>query len=325
MRLYTMAEVISSIWENIPPILMGVLLDLVNHEKAGFSLDSIYISMGVVTVAVGGVLAMFFCLRTKERVTQASQEHVSYREGLRIILHNKPLLLIMITDFFGFFAADTWEHYYYIDVLGSATLRNLVRLPGGPLSFLSYTYINKVRERFPIKTLWIFGSHIKDLFSLLTFIVGSVGGLYQNVGLMAGLLMVRNLAYMGTLSVKKIIPREVMLDALEYAEWKNGYRSEGTILAAKSMVKKIVANVVNSMTTLIMKRTGYSLNAGFGRQSQRAKYALFAMSMGIPAATGIMAMIPKLFYDLTGEKRTRMYEELAEMRKARQVQYDYVL
>ena len=52
-----------------------------------------------------------------------------------------------------------------------------------------------------------------------------------------------------------------------------------------------------------MQATGYSLSAGYGQQSRRAKYALFAMSMGIPAASGFLSMIPKLFYDLTGEKR----------------------
>ena len=35
-------------------------------------------------------------------------------------------------------------------------------------------------------------------------------------------------------------------------------------------------------------------------------------------------MIPKFFYDLTGEKRERMYRELAEMRKVRQAEYDVI-
>jgi Na+/melibiose symporter-like transporter len=321
VRLYTVAEVVSSIWESVPGILMGALVDLVAHEKVNFSMDSAYVIMGVFTVAVGGALSLFFCFYAKERITQ-TREKFNYREGLRVILHNKPLLILLVSDFVGGFSAETWEYYYYRDVLGAVSLRNLVRLPGGPLSFLSYTYINKARGRYPIKWLWIFGQHAKDLCSLAIFAAGSLGGIYDKVVPMVAMLMIRNLIYMGSLSIVKIIPREIMLDAMEYAEWKTGLRAEGTIQATRGMVGKIVRNIVNSMTTLILKGVGYSLSAAYGQQSRRTKYALFAMSLGIPGAAGMLSMAPKLFYDLTGEKRERMYRELVEMRKVRQAQYD---
>ena len=321
VRMYTLAEVISSLWESFPGIIMGALIDLVNHNVVKFPMDTAYISMGTFTMVTAGALALFFCLKARERITQ-TLEHFNYREGLRALLHNKPLMILLICDFFGGFSAETWEHNYYIDVLGSATLRNIVRLPGMPLSLLSYTFLGKLRERFSVKTLWIAGSHGKDVFSLLVFALGSVGGLYTKTVPMVILLMIRNLFYMGILSVVKIIPKEITLDALEYAEWNTGFRSEGTILATKSMIGKITRNILNSLTTLIMKQTGYSLEAGFGQQSDRAKYATFAMSFGLPALMGLLSMIPKLFYDLTGEKRARMYAELTEMRKVRQAAYD---
>ena len=323
VRLYTMAELFSAIWESIPSVLMGLLIDLVDHDVVKFSMDSAYISMGVFTMVVSGILSLFFCFYAKERITQ-TREKFNFREGMRIILHNKPLLILLLSDFFGGFSAETWEHYYYKDVLGAASLRNIVRLPGMPFSFLSYTYLSKARGRFPIKALWIFGSHVKDLFSIAIFAIGSLGGIYNKVAPMVGMLMLRNLAYMGSLSIIKIIPKEIMLDSLEYAEWNTGVRAEGTIQATKGMVGKVVRNIVNSLTTLIMQATGYSLNAGFGQQSAKAKYAMFAMGIGIPGAAGLLSLVPKLFYDLTGEKRERMYRELAEMRKVRQTQYDII-
>jgi len=324
VRLYTVAEVVSSIWENIPGVLMAVLVDLAAHGIGKLSMDSVYTSMGVFTVATGGALSLLFCFYAKERITQ-SREKFNYREGLRVILHNKPLLILLISDFFGgFSSAETWERYYYRDVLGALTLRDLVRLPGGPLSFLSYTYLSKARGRYPIKWLWIFGQHAKDVCSLVIFAVGSLGGIYGKVVPMVAMLMVRNLIYMGSLSIVKIIPREIMLDALEYAEWNTGMRAEGTIQATKGMVAKVVGNIVRAMTTMILQAFGYNMNAAFGKQSQRTKYALFGMAIGIPGAAGMLSMIPKLFYDLTGEKRQRMYEELAQLRKIRQAQYDVI-
>ena len=323
VKLYTVAEVVSAIWESLPEIIMGLLIDMVNHNKVNYSMDTAYVSMGVFTMVTAGVLSLFLVLYTKERIPQ-SVEKYSYREGMRAILRNKPLFILLLVDFFGGFSAETWEHNYYIDVLGAASLRNVVRIPGAPLSFLSYTYINKVRARYPIKGLWIFGQHSKDLCSLIVFAVGSLTGIYDKAVPMVILLMLRNFVYMGSLSIIKIIPREIALDALEYAEWNTGVRTEGTIQATRSMVGKLVRNVINSLTTLIMKVTGYSLEAGFGGQSRRAKYALFAMSFAIPAVMSVFSLVPKLFYDLTGEKRARMYAELKEMRKIRQAEYDNI-
>ncbi len=46
------------------------------------------------------------------------------------------------------------------------------------------------------------------------------------------------------------------------------------------------------------------------------------MSMLMPAATGLLGIIPKLFYDLSGDKRRRMYEELAKMRLEKMNAYE---
>jgi len=327
VRLYTRAEVIGAIWESIPEFLMGFLYDMYKDDPA--KLKTTFGVMGSATVIVGGILGLFFCLYGRERISQAVEKH-NYREGIKTILTNRPLRIALLSEIFGGFSAETWEFIYYPEVLGSITLRNVIRLPGAPLSFLSYTYIAKARERFSIKTLWIVGSHLKDWCSLAIFIVGSFGGIYKKaparLGLgtflspMALLLMVRNLLYMGTLSLNKIPPREILLDSIDYAEWKNGFRTEGLTIATRAMISKIVRNVINSLTPMILRLTGYVPNALV--QTDRAKYAIFAMSFGATAFMGMLAMIPKLFYDLTGEKRAQMFEELKEIRRLRQLEYD---
>jgi len=327
VRLYTRAEVIGAIWESVPEFLMGFLYDMAKDDPA--RLKTTFGVMGSATVIVGGVLGLFFCLFGRERISQAVEKH-NYREGIKTILTNRPLRVMLISEIFGGFSAETWEFIYYPEVLGSITLRNVIRLPGAPLSFLSYAYFGKLRERMSIKTLWIVGSHLKDWCSLVIFIIGSFGKIYMKapsrLGLgtflspMALLLMLRNLLYMGTLSVNKIPPREILLDSIDYAEWKNGFRTEGLTIATKNMLSKLVRNIINSLTSLLLKLTGYVPNAL--AQTDRAKYAIFAMAFGFTAFMGMLGMIPKLFYDLTGEKRARMYEELKEIRRLRQIEYD---
>ncbi|HOJ35388.1 MAG TPA: MFS transporter [Clostridiales bacterium] len=326
VRLYTTAEVVSGLWESFPQIIMGALIDLVNHKKIKMTMDNAFIGMGTFCTISGGILALFFSIYSTERIAQSRERH-NYKEGFRTIINNKPMLIILVSDLISKFPVGVWEHNYFIDVLGSSSLRNVIIIPGAPLSILSYTYINQVRARFSTKSLWIFGQHLKDVITLGIFVIGSMRGIgpkgiYQNRLIMTVLLMVRDIFYKGTLSINKILPREILTDALDYCEWKFGYRTEGVTLATKSMAYKLFRNVTNSFNSAIMKKAGYSLDAGFGKQSEKTKYFLFAMSMLMPAATGLLGIIPKLFYDLSGDKRRRMYEELAKMRLEKMNAYE---
>ena len=326
-KLYTQAEVISAIWESIPEVTMGLLIDLVNKKVVSFSLQSVFVGMGLICTLVAGVLGVFFFFVGKERITASSHER-SYKEGIRSILNNRPMLMIMLSEIAGTFnmsGGAAGEQNYFIDVLGSASLRNIVTIPGIPLSFFSYTYYSKLRERTSIKTLWIVGRHIKDIFTLLIFAVGSIGGktngLYKKIGVMLPAFMLRDMVYKGTLSLNKVPAKEILTDALDYCEWKNGFRSEGITLTTKGMIVKVFNNITGSMNTAILKRVGYSINAGYGNQSDSTKFALFAICMLMPAFADLLSIIPKLFYDLHGEKRDRMYEELTEMRALKRQDY----
>ena len=56
--------------------------------------------------------------------------------------------------------------------------------------------------------------------------------------------------------------------------------------------------------------------AGYGNQTERTEYLLFMMCTLLPTVTSVFGLIPKFFYDLSGEKKERMYRELAERRKS---------
>lgn len=106
----------------------------------------------------------------------------------------------------------------------------------------------------------------------------------------------------------------MMVEALDYCEWKNGFRTEGTTLAAKGIVKKVSGVLMGPLKNLIMIKIGYSLKAGFGQQTERTKYLLFLGCTLLPGLTGLLTNIPKFFYKGDIKTRERMYEELALVR-----------
>ena len=66
----------------------------------------------------------------------------------------------------------------------------------------------------------------------------------------------------------------------------------------------------------ILASIGYKEGAGFGKQTEKTEYYLFMMCTFLPTVTGILGLIPKFFYDLSGEKKERMYRELTERRQS---------
>ena len=116
--------------------------------------------------------------------------------------------------------------------------------------------------------------------------------------------------------IRSVIPEEMRNESIDYGEWKNGYRNEGLTGVAKELPRKLINTFGNTIKTAILRRVGYVEGAGFGGQSEKTEYSLFWMCTILPVVTGIISIVPKLFYDLNGEKKERMYAELFERREA---------
>ena len=318
MGILTKSEVFSSFYENIPEFVLAVLIDMVNHDVIQLSLRSVFVSIGVFTTLVSGVFAMYCFLTTKERVQQSVQRP-DIKQGFLTIVRSKPLRIIMISDLLNVLTISTGMDNYYLDVLGSLLIKTLINLPSTPAYYLSYSYLAWSRKKFATKYLWIFGTHIGHVLSLVVFVLGSIGGSgpggwFRSIKYMVPILMVKETVRQLTSGMKKILPREILNEALDYAEWENGYRTEGMTIAAKNMITKIVTNTNSTFTTLILKKIGYNLSAGFGGQSDRTKYLMFIMATLVPSITGLISMFPKFFYSVNRENRERMYAELSVRR-----------
>ena len=114
--------------------------------------------------------------------------------------------------------------------------------------------------------------------------------------------------------IRKVIKAELYNEAMDYCEWKNGYRVEATIGVARNLIAKVQNIVMNSAKSLILNAIGYKQGIAIGTQSDKTKWWLFALCTGIPQITGILAVIPKFLYPLSGNLRNQMYNELMQRR-----------
>ena len=243
-------------------------------------------------------------------------EKPSIKDSFKSILNNKPLFILTITEFLSAFSMDSGLNYYYRNVLGLSSMSTIVGIPGAFVSPSSYAYVTKARERFSTRTLWIVSSHLGDFLMIFVFLIGSINKNYKKLAVMIPAFMIRETIWMSIYGIKSVIPEELRNETMDYGEWKNGYRTEGMTGVTKDLAKKLVGTLGASIKAFILSKIGYVEGAGFGGQSERTEFLLFAMSTLLPVATCIFGLIPKFFYNFSKEERDRMYRELAERRQA---------
>lgn len=312
-RLITQANLLSSFFENAPKILMGLFIDILNNSGNSDKMTGLFVGAGLFCTLVSSAMSIYFYLASKERVLRR-EEKPTIMTGIKSVLTNKPLLVLTLVDFLDAFNIDFGTNYYYINVLGFASMATVVGIPGAFVSPVSYSYVQKLRSRFSTRSLWVFTSMLPDVLMLGVFGVGSINNNFKKKAVMIPAFMIRETIWMSVYGIKKVIPSEMSNECIDYGEWKTGYRTEGMTGVARGLAKKLVGTLGGTLQSFILSRIGYQQGAGYGKQSAHTEYMLFTMCTIVPVATGFLANIPKFFYPIDAKTRDRMYTELAQRR-----------
>ena len=314
IRLITLAELLTGyMGEDMPRYIFGVVYDMIIAEKLKWKLSKTFMSFGVVTATVSSLFTLYFFLVSKERVPQ-SIDRPSVKEGLRAIVTNYPVLLMCLSDFLGGFAISSNDDNYFIDVHGSYSLITLANIPSSLNGSISYAFVSPMRKRFSSKALWVGADMYGDILNVSYFLFGWIGNNYLKKIPMVVALGVREWFHKWAFGVNKVINADLWNEAMDYCEWKNGYRMEATTGVAKNLVLKIQALVMGSVRNIVLKKIGYVQGLKIGTQDTSTKFWLFALSSIIPFATGSLGIVPKLLWPINRKKRAQMYDELAERR-----------
>lgn len=315
VRLISQAKFFSRfLGEKMPEWVMGFLIDIINAGKSSISLKNLFIAMGSVTSILSAAMTFWFYMASRERVAQ-SVERPSVIDGLKAIVNNKPLLLITLSDFLSGFRISQSRSDYYIDVLGQASLQTLVGIPAYPILNISYSFVSPLRKRFTSKKLWIAEDIWTDMCWLIVFGLGSINKNFMKRKVMIPVMAIEEFVEMWVYGVRHVIPDELYNEAMDYCEWKNGYRVEAMTGVARGLIVKIQRVIMDSVKSFVLAKIGYVQGLKVGTQTDSAKWWLFALGTGIPIITSAFGILPKFFYPIDENMRTKMYTELTERRK----------
>ena len=320
VRLITLAELLTGyMGEDMPSFILGILYDFVTTDRWKVPLRSIFVSMGAGCAAVSCAFTLWFFTVSRERVPQTI-ERPDLKQGFLAIVKNYPVLLMALSDFFGNFAIGMSERDYWIDVHGADTMINsslaVAGLVSGPVGSISYAFVAPLRKRFSSKFLWVGADIYGDMVCLAFFLAGIINNNYKKLRPMLVVYGFREIFAKLLFGVNKVINADLWNEAMDYCEWKSGYRMEATTGVAKSLVLKLQNVVKNSVFQLMMKKIGYVQGLKIGTQSEKTKRWEFILCAVMPTITGALGIVPKLFWPINRKKRAQMYYELAERRNS---------
>lgn len=314
------ANFVSDLMKKAPQQIFGVLVDLIENGVLKGNLTTLFVGSKTAVWVIATIPTIYWYFVSKERVPQSEQPPNPIK-GILSVFRNKPLLIYTLTGFIGGIDIGTGEDLYYNDVLKFNSLPSIAGIPGSPVSYASYGFVPKFREKFSTKALYI----MKDasiLFSeTLFFLVGCIGGkkkgLYLNRVAMTITFAIGNMVEMVFYATKGIIEKEINYEVLDYCEWKNGYRVEATINLISgyfTKVRNILLRILNAW--LLEKWGGYQTGVDVV-QTDETKWRLFVIAFGPRLIFNALAIIPMFFYNIDKKTRELMYIELERARAER--------
>jgi Na+/melibiose symporter-like transporter len=108
-----------------------------------------------------------------------------------------------------------------------------------------------------------------------------------------------------------------VVDSIDYAEWKTGYRAEGLMFAAQSLTAKIMSALASFITGVIL--TMVQFNIGVHMQSSFTLHGIFFFFVLGSGISSLLGSIPLLICKFKGKERMEILEDLKGKRQAAEV------
>ncbi|MDD6220593.1 MAG: MFS transporter [Clostridia bacterium] len=284
-----------------------------------------YFWTAVLTAVLGCALFALIPLLNKERVPYTAGEKTSFKDMLKALKSNKPLMLVIISYFLGFGrqmamgiqvqAANT--------ILGSQNLVAVLGIVTAVGSMISMAVCPLLIKKFGEKRVYILLSVYGFAASVLSFVVGHFW--FKNPENIS--LTVLFYAFLFLIGLQfaavTLMPMIMTADCVDYYEYETGKRMEGAAYSILTLTIKVCLALGTALGLVFIQLSGYSdtvvqIAAGTAQGfSEKTKDIVFFAYTAVPGILALLSVIPILKYDLVGEKKQKIADELQKRRAQR--------
>lgn len=297
-----------------------LIVGIIFKAKYGHHIDKQeYTISAIICAFLGITLVMLAFFNNRERVPY-SNEKTNILEALKVVFTNKNLLMVAITKLTGFGRGvySAVSIYIAVYLLGSKDLNIALMLPMGVGTAVSMLIVNFLLKKYSTKRIYIsfclYGATALAILFLFTQAVGFNGLKEHPIYLV--IFLVLNFFIGLQHGNTNLTPNIMIADCIDEIELKTGKRVDALCYSGVSLFSKIAAALTDSFGVLLIGWTGYIAATGstYGVQTDATLNRFLIIYTIIPAVFVIFQGMPILFYDLVGDKKKRITEELIAKR-----------
>lgn len=317
-KLVTAVTILGGASNSFPFLLVPFLLSLVRSNNGGGvfkSNESAYFTAALI-FAVASAASLLLCFAgTKERVPQ-SKQMPTLRENFSAVIHNKPLLLVILSVFLSFprslqSVAQTYVATY---LLGGAEKIILLGAPMVLGTFLGTLCVPAVCRKLGKRKTYILYTLLCAIPFTAEYFIG-----FNNIFA----LIVSSFLFTFTMAPMAPIVPLFIADCVDYSEWKTGRRTEGISYSIQTFISKVNSACISFVLGMLLSAFRYVepqlINGVLVEQVQSAstQQGIWATYTILPALFGLLSVVPILFYPLKENKMTQIRDELTARRNIR--------
>lgn len=279
-------------------------------------LDSNKLSIAVACLCVLTVIVFFSHFKmTKERITvlpNQQQSKYSFLRALRMLLKNKPFIVLCIVSMFLIcfqMYTQTIYNYLFKNFYEKPELYGVVTICTYLPMALFLPVMGKLVRRFGKKEICAAGMGFAALINILMYLIGFTG-LSANPYLFLVLVFFSGAGQ--TFLVMEIWA--LVMDVIDYHELLSNRREEGTSYSVYSFVRKLGQTAAGAGVPAILGIIGY--NGELVSQSEQVLSKLYTAATLVPAIILICMFVLLAFcYKLSKKELEKLHTQLQAARE----------
>ena len=314
------------------PSLLPVLVKFVPKANPDITNSDVYKAFAVFMLLFSASFAIFGFFNMRERIPLQSREEMNKTSvwgSMKNIITNRPLLTIILAEFFNNFKAvgGSTESFFWLNNSGNYAFRSICGLFTGIPNYVMVPFAAKLVRKFGARATAI-GAGLFGLGAyMLMFVLGYPNGAIFSANFEDKSIL--NFAVIVVLLTIAGLPNKVInvcnpiltADALDYMEWKHGLRNEALVTTVQGYFIKLATACTGWLSGMVLRWIEYvpmkdELGHDIANKDPGVLKGIWIVFCILPALARGLYGISFIFYPIHGKLQQQMIVELADKRAA---------